>query len=410
MYKFIIPPIVGAAIGYTTNYLAVKMLFHPKKAYYIANMRIPFTPGLIPKKRKELTESIATLVSQQLINEKDIIRNIYTQKNRETLYRLGEDFFHKLKEKPLNTFLHIDKDWLKEKINAQLIKKELYLFLYDRISSIIDDVFFSKKQICDLLPHDFRINIRQFSDTFTDSILESLRKSLKKENTRQAVSKYATEIIYDYAQSSNVIIKTIVNMATPLIEDSDKFADAILKGADTILDSEVIRKNSRDAVFSKIEELMKKEISETYSLLNYKSKQEMREAVKKHIFLIIKNDKNVNLFLEQDLPRKLYVYLRLLTQKAKLKDVWEFMGRDATENLSRNTVRSILYFLRTQTGAIIFDIKKIVLKKVSNLDIEGMEDITLKISRDQFKYIEIFGGILGGLIGLTQVILTQFIL
>lgn len=199
-------------------------------------------------------------------------------------------------------------------------------------------------------------------------------------------------------------------MATPLIEDSDRFADAILKGADTILNSEVIRKNSRDAVFSKIEELMKKEISETYSLLNYKSKQEMREAVKKHIFLMIKNDKNVNLFLEQDLPRKLYAYLRLLTQKAKLKDVWEFMGHDAADNLSRNTVRSMLYFLRTQTGEIIFDIKKIVLKKVNNLDIEGMEDITLKVSRDQFKYIEIFGGILGGLIGLTQVILTQFIL
>jgi len=409
MYRFVIPPAVGAAIGYVTNYLAIKMLFHPKRAYYIGKIRLPFTPGLIPKKREELTESIATLVSQQLIQEKDIIRNIYARKNKEALYKLGEEFFRELGERPLNAFIHLDRRWLRIlEENVEVAGKRFDVFLYQGISRVIDDVFCSKEEIYSILPQHVRINLRKFSDRFTEGILESLRKSLKKENTRQAVSKYATEAIYNYAQSSNVIVKTIVNMVTPLIEDSDRLADAILKGADTILSSEVIRKNSRDAVFSKIEELMRTEVSETYSLLGYESKEEMKKIVKKQILSIIKDDTNIDTFVKQGLSRKLYAYLKLIIRKTRLKDIWEFMDFNTTE-LSHSVVRNILYFLKTQAGSIAFDIKSIVLRKINSLNIDGVEDITLRVSKDQFRYIEIFGGILGGLIGLAQVVLTQFI-
>ncbi|MBF9299470.1 DUF445 family protein, partial [Staphylococcus schleiferi] len=40
--------ILGAIIGGVTNMIAIKMLFHPFKPYYIFRFRIPFTPGLIP--------------------------------------------------------------------------------------------------------------------------------------------------------------------------------------------------------------------------------------------------------------------------------------------------------------------------------------------------------------------------
>lgn len=40
--------VIGAVIGGVTNMIAVKMLFHPFKAYYIFGKRVPFTPGLIP--------------------------------------------------------------------------------------------------------------------------------------------------------------------------------------------------------------------------------------------------------------------------------------------------------------------------------------------------------------------------
>ena len=38
-------PLIGAVIGYFTNYLAVKMLFRPRREIKIGSKTLPFTPG-----------------------------------------------------------------------------------------------------------------------------------------------------------------------------------------------------------------------------------------------------------------------------------------------------------------------------------------------------------------------------
>ena len=47
--NYISGPVIGAIIGLVTNYLAVRMLFHPYKPFKIFGVRLPFTPGIIPK-------------------------------------------------------------------------------------------------------------------------------------------------------------------------------------------------------------------------------------------------------------------------------------------------------------------------------------------------------------------------
>ena len=49
---------IGALIGGITNHLAIKMLFRPHEAKYIGSWRVPFTPGLIPKRRDELANNL----------------------------------------------------------------------------------------------------------------------------------------------------------------------------------------------------------------------------------------------------------------------------------------------------------------------------------------------------------------
>ncbi|MDD6065009.1 MAG: DUF445 family protein, partial [Firmicutes bacterium] len=44
-------PAIGAVIGYCTNYVAVKMLFRPLKPIRIGKFTLPFTPGVIPKRK-----------------------------------------------------------------------------------------------------------------------------------------------------------------------------------------------------------------------------------------------------------------------------------------------------------------------------------------------------------------------
>ena len=65
-------PLVGAVIGYFTNYIAVKMLFHPYKEIKVLGFTLPFTPGVIPKNRPRLARAIAHAVSDVLLTKQDI--------------------------------------------------------------------------------------------------------------------------------------------------------------------------------------------------------------------------------------------------------------------------------------------------------------------------------------------------
>ena len=63
MKIYIIGALIGAVIGYITNWLAIKMLFRPREAKYIFGMKLPFTPGLMQLLKKKL---IKLLIAIQL--------------------------------------------------------------------------------------------------------------------------------------------------------------------------------------------------------------------------------------------------------------------------------------------------------------------------------------------------------
>ena len=71
-------PIIGAVIGYCTNYIAVKMLFYPRKEIRIGGWKVPFTPGAIPKGKPRLAKGIANIVANTLLTEEDIRKKIFT--------------------------------------------------------------------------------------------------------------------------------------------------------------------------------------------------------------------------------------------------------------------------------------------------------------------------------------------
>ena len=76
-WTIIIAPLVGGAIGYLTNFIAIKMLFHPHKAMYIGRRRVPLTPGLIPKEQASIAKSIGEVISRELLDA-DTLRGVLT--------------------------------------------------------------------------------------------------------------------------------------------------------------------------------------------------------------------------------------------------------------------------------------------------------------------------------------------
>lgn len=65
-------PVVGAVIGYFTNYIAVKMLFFPRKPIYLFGHQLPFTPGAIPKGKERLARAAGDVVAGALLTRDDL--------------------------------------------------------------------------------------------------------------------------------------------------------------------------------------------------------------------------------------------------------------------------------------------------------------------------------------------------
>ena len=75
-YYIFIRPLIGAFTGYVTNWIAVKMMFRPLNPIKIGNFTVPFTPGLIPKNKPRLAETIGNIISKDLLSEDTLKENL----------------------------------------------------------------------------------------------------------------------------------------------------------------------------------------------------------------------------------------------------------------------------------------------------------------------------------------------
>lgn len=69
--------VVGAVIGYITNYLAIRMLFRPSTPKYLFGKKLPFTPGVIPKERDRLARQTGQTVKEYLLTEEAVLSHVH---------------------------------------------------------------------------------------------------------------------------------------------------------------------------------------------------------------------------------------------------------------------------------------------------------------------------------------------
>lgn len=90
--SYIIAPLLGGIIGYITNDIAIRMLFRPHRAKYIFGVRVPFTPGIIPKEKARIANAIGGAISENLMS-KDVLERYLLSDEMITKIRLSIDRF-----------------------------------------------------------------------------------------------------------------------------------------------------------------------------------------------------------------------------------------------------------------------------------------------------------------------------
>ena len=85
MAIYLLIPLISAAIGWFTNYLAIKMLFHPKKPIKLLFFQLQ---GIFPKRKQFFAHQFGRIISQKLIKKESLKQKI---NNEETQVLLREE-------------------------------------------------------------------------------------------------------------------------------------------------------------------------------------------------------------------------------------------------------------------------------------------------------------------------------
>ena len=102
MKQLLVMILISGAIGWITNWVAIKMLFRPHKEINLVLFKIQ---GLIPKRKSEIGSGIANIIQNELISVKDVIANIDREEFSKRLNSLIDEVLDKnLKKKVKEKF------------------------------------------------------------------------------------------------------------------------------------------------------------------------------------------------------------------------------------------------------------------------------------------------------------------
>ncbi len=74
MYGWFLGPLLGALVGYVHAWVAVKMIFWPRKEYRLFGRRIPGTPGLFVARRRDFARQLALAFVERFCAPVDVTR------------------------------------------------------------------------------------------------------------------------------------------------------------------------------------------------------------------------------------------------------------------------------------------------------------------------------------------------
>jgi len=120
-YWLLLIPVISAFIGWVTNLIAIKMLFHPRLPVKILGITIQ---GIFPKRQEQFAVKLGKLVSEELLSFKDIEQKITDPENIKAMIPLIEN--------------HIDR-FLREKLSETM--PMLSMFIGDKTIDKIKEVF-----------------------------------------------------------------------------------------------------------------------------------------------------------------------------------------------------------------------------------------------------------------------------
>ena len=149
----------------------------------------------------------------------------------------------------------------------------------------------------------------------------------------------------------------------------------------------------KNEIIENIADVVEQELISMTDIVNKFKNSEIDEEILNNLLDKIVGEKLKNSILEKNPLLKMFVNDSLMD---KIK---EYVKKSILEN-KEEIIEEIVKIAESK-----IDFKEIMLEKMENFSLQEIENIILRVSKEELKHIELIGGILGGIIAVFQFLL-----
>ncbi|WP_188019328.1 DUF445 domain-containing protein [Macrococcoides canis] len=365
--------LIGSLIGGFTNFIAIKMLFRPFEPKFLFGKQLPFTPGLIPKRRNELSLKIGEMVTHHLLTPEVFKEKLMTPQTEQLLKRMLNKQVQDLKEGQYSI------DDFAQRFNID-ITNVAESKVHNKVDQLLQEKIetYQSESIEVLLPQGLKDKIDSKVEGAPELIIEKLRAYVNSESGYNDIM----QMIDRFFMEKGRLVSMIQMFMT-----QEMIAERVIKEANALSEEPKIR--------SIIETELKKEYARIMAMTP-------ESLVAAQDITRFKEELNSNIVRAMHIDHYMKTPLYTLVPQA-----FQYVEAEGGDRL--------IHYVMTKTAdniAVILEkihIAEIIKDQIDNFELSFLEKLVIEISSKELKLITLLGFLLGGIIGVFQGIIAIFV-
>lgn len=365
--------LIGSLIGGFTNFIAIKMLFRPFEPKFLFGKQLPFTPGLIPKRRNELSLKIGEMVTHHLLTPEVFKEKLMTPQTEQLLKRMLNKQVQDLKEGQYSI------DDFAQRFNID-ITNVAESKVHNKVDQLLQEKIetYQSESIEALLPQGLKDKIDSKVEGAPELIIEKLRAYVNSESGYNDIM----QMIDRFFMEKGRLVSMIQMFMT-----QEMIAERVIKEANALSEEPKIR--------SIIETELKKEYARIMAMTP-------ESLVAAQDITRFKEELNSNIVRAMHIDHYMKKPLYTLVPQA-----FQYVEAEGGDRL--------IHYVMTKTAdniAVILEkihIAEIIKDQIDNFELSFLEKLVIEISSKELKLITLLGFLLGGIIGVFQGIIAIFV-
>ena len=450
----LINPIIGGIIGYATNYLAIKMLFRPHEAKYIGKIKIPFTPGLIPKEKATLAKQMGEITESYLLTEDMLVETLTGPKVKDVFVAFTEGIPVSIKDSK-KTIGQVAQDILGDQLQSSTeavvdqlaleiitilrsqdvmaqvipyISNAVWVIAKDHISKGMSDNAIAhyikglalnslengttKEHIyktIDELEETLYLMLRENAARIGEGIIGAVGEGEEAEKIKETLQHWIDENFNPMVSmfvKVDKIYEGIINFATEALHDPErnkKFGELLCTVVKGIKESDP---DYKDTVI----DMMKNQINEENMgilisiIVNELSNKEIPAKVQIEKWVYNKWEQSVDTEEFSRLIKKVLRELAGYSGKIPFADVSLMIPNNAKKQINDKVFSYYIKLVKNNSTSVaqIMNISHIVESKINEFSSKEAEKLILSVVKTQLRGITWIGALLGTLIGIVS--------